>query len=80
MLFRLFSRHISRTQSFREKCLFTFNVFVALKLQVSLIRRLVACTARTRVDRRTDRQTDTPSTVTLAAHAHRGLTPLLQAW
>ena len=72
-LFRLFSRHISGTQSFQENRLFYFHAFVALKLLVSLIGRLVACTARISVDRQTDKQTDRPSTVTLAAHARRGL-------
>ena len=61
--------HISGTQSFQENRLFYFHAFVALKLLVSLIGRLVACTARISVDRQTDR----PSTVTLAAHARRGL-------
>ena len=76
-LFRLFSRHISGTLSFQENRLFYFHAFVALKLLVSLIGRLVACTARISVDRQTDRQTDKqtdrPSTVILAAHARRGL-------
>ena len=57
-----FSRHISGTQSFQENRLFAFHAFVALKLlvslSVSLIGRLVACSARTRVDKQTDRQTD----------------------
>ena len=64
-------RHISGTQSFQENRLFNFHAFVALKLLVSLIGRLVACTARINVDRQTDR----PSTVTLAAHARRGFGP-----
>ena len=76
-LFRLFSRHISRTQSFQQNCHITFHALVALKLLVSLISRLVACSARIVVDRQTDkqtnRQTHRPSTVTLAAHARRGL-------
>ena len=46
-----------------------FLALVALKLLVSLISRLVACSARTVVDRQTHRTT----TVTLAAHARRGL-------
>ena len=41
-LFRLFSRHISRTQSFQPNRHISFLAFVALKLLVSLISRLVA--------------------------------------
>ena len=40
-----------------------------MKLLVSLISRLVACSARTVVDRQADRQTHGTTTVTLAAHA-----------
>ena len=50
-----------------------FLALVALKLLVSLISRLVACSARIVADRQTDRQTHRTTTVTLAAHAHRGL-------
>ena len=57
-LFRLFSRHISRTQSFQQNRHINFHALVALKLLVSLISRLVACSARIVVDRQTDRQTD----------------------
>ena len=66
--------HISRTQSFQQNRHIIFHALVALKLLVSLISRLVACSARIVVDRRvgTNRQTDRP-TVTLAAHARRGL-------
>ena len=46
-----------------------FHALVALKLLVSLISRLVACSARIVVDRQTNR----PTTVTLAVHACRGL-------
>ena len=53
----------SRTQSFQENRPFVFQI---LKLLVSLIGRFVACSARISVD--THRQT-----VTLAAHARRGL-------
>ena len=67
-LFRLFSRHISRTQSFQQNRHIGFHALVALKLLVSLISRLVACSARIVVHRQTD-----TTTVTLAAHARRGL-------
>ena len=50
-----------------------FLSLVALKRFVSLISRLVACSARIVVDKQTDRQTHRPSTVTLAAHVHEGL-------
>ena len=67
--------HISRTQSFQQNRHIIFHALVALKLLVSLISRLVACSARIVVDRQTDRHTDhVPTTVTLAAHARRGLT------
>ena len=59
-LFRLFSRHISRTQSFQQNRHVDFHALVALKLMVSLISRLVACSARIVVDRQTDRHTDHP--------------------
>ena len=73
-LFSLFSRHISRTQSFQQNRHIIFPALVALKLLVSLISRLVACSARIVVDRQTDTQTHRTTTVTLAAHARRGLT------
>ena len=50
-------------------CHFNFLAHVPLKLLVSLISRLVACSARIVADRHTHR----PTTVTLAAHARRGL-------
>ena len=68
-LFRLFSRHISGTQSFRENRHISIDLLVVHNPLVPLIGRLVACSARTRADRQTDRTT----TVTLAAHARRGL-------
>ena len=40
---------------------------------VSLMSRFGACSGRIRGDRHTDTQTHRASTVTLAAHAHRGL-------
>ena len=57
--FACFSHHISRTQSFQQNRHIIFLALVALKLLVSLISRLVACSARIVVDRQTDRQTDT---------------------
>ena len=76
-LFSLFSRHISRTQSFQQNRHVSFLALVALKLLVRLISRLVACSARIVADkqtnRQTDRQTHRKTTVTLAAHARRGL-------
>ena len=64
-----FSRHISRTQSFQRNRHVTFLALVALKLLVSLISRLVTCSARIVADKQTHRTT----TVTLSAHARRGL-------
>ena len=58
-LFSLFSRHISRTQSFQQNRHVIFPALVALNLLVSLISRLVACSARIVADKQTDRQTDT---------------------
>ena len=74
-LFRLFSRHISRTQSFQENHQINFQARVLLKPLVSLIGRLVACGARIAADGQTDTHTHTDqvATVTLAAHAGRGL-------
>ena len=66
--------YISRTQSFQQNRHIIFHALVALKLLVSLISRLVACSARIVVDRQTNKQTHGPTTVTLAAHARRGLT------
>ena len=45
-LFSLFSRHISRTQSFQQNRHILFLALVVLKLLVSLINRLVACSLR----------------------------------
>ena len=67
--FACFSCHIARTQSFQQNRHVLFLALVALQLLVSLISRLVACSTRIVVDR----QIHTPSTVTLAAHARRGL-------
>ena len=74
-LFCLFSRHISRTQSFKQNRHIRFRALVALKLLVSLISHLVACSARIVVDRHThtNRQTHRPNTVTVATFARRGL-------
>ena len=57
-LFRLFSRHISRTQSFQQNRHISFHALVALKMLVSLINRLVACSPRIVIDRQTDTQND----------------------
>ena len=73
-MYVLISRHISRMQSFQQNRHIIFLALVALKLLVSLIICLVACSARIVVDTQTDRQrTDRHTTVTLAAHARRGL-------
>ena len=77
MLFSLFSRHISRTQSFQQNRHINFLALVALKLLVSLISRLVACSPRIVVDTQTHTQTHRTTTVTLAAHARRGLMTFL---
>ena len=69
-LFRLFSRHIYQTQSFQENRPFYFQVHIVLKTLVSLMGRLVACSAR--IDGQTDRRyghTQRLSTVTFVAHA-----------
>ena len=67
----LFSRHISRTQSFQQNRHIIFPALVALNLLVPLINRLVARSERIVVDKQTDRHRTT--TVTLAAHARLGL-------
>ena len=76
-LFSLSSRHISRTQSFQEKRQINIKDLATLKRFVAVIGRPVPCTARLasdrRTDGRTDKQTDRPSTVTIAAHARQGL-------
>ena len=64
---------ISLERSRFSKIATFFRALVALKLLVSLISCLVVCSARIVVDTQTNRQTHRPSTVTLAAHAHRGL-------
>ena len=75
--FACFSRHISRTLSFQQNHHISFLALVALKLLVSLISRLVACSARIVIDRQTDKQTHRTTTVTLAAHARRGLITII---
>ena len=79
-LFRMFSHHISRTQSFQQNSQIMFHALVALKMLVSLISRLVARSPRIAVHKQTDRQTNRQTkqthrttTVTIAAHARRGL-------
>ena len=49
-----------------------FRAVVALKTSVPFTCRFIACSSRIKVCQ-TDTQTDRPSTVTLAAHARRGL-------
>ena len=65
--------YISRTQSYQQNRHILFLALVALKLLASFISLLVACSARIVGDRQTDRQTHRTTTVTLAAHARRGL-------
>ena len=48
-----------------------YLALVALKLLVSLINRLVACSARIVADKQTNKQTHRTTTVTLAAYAYR---------
>ena len=57
-LFSLFSRHISRTQSFQQNRHVIFLALVTLKLLVSLMSRLVACSQRIVVDRQTNGHTE----------------------
>ena len=56
-LFHLFS-HTSGTQLFRENRHVYIHLLVVHNPLVPLIGRLVACSARTRADRQTDRQND----------------------
>ena len=49
---------------------FIFHALVVLKMLVSLISRLVACSPRIVVDRQTNRQIHRTTTATLAVHAH----------
>ena len=61
LVFSLFSRHISRSQSFQQNRHINFHALVALKMLVSLISRLVVCSLRIVVDKQTDRQTQNDS-------------------
>ena len=63
----------SRTALFYRNRHIIFLALVALEPLVSLMSRFGACSARIRGDRQTHTQTHRASTVTLAAHAHRGL-------
>ena len=67
----VFTLYLSNTQSFQQNRHIIFHTLVALKLLVDR-----------QIDRQTDRRTDgwthRPTTVTLAAHARRGLTTLPQ--
>ena len=69
----LFSRHISRNAVVSGKSPFYFSGSHSSEAMVSLIDHLVACSTRISVDR----QTDKPSTETLAAHAHAGVVGLV---
>ena len=67
-----------RIRQFYEKLHLNIAANLTLNKMVSFIILLIARTARIacqdrQTDRQTDRQNDKPSTVTLAAHARRGL-------
>ena len=63
-----------RIRQFKEKRHFDIAANLTLKTMVSFIILLIACTARIAcADRHTYRQTHETTTVTLAAHARRGL-------
>ena len=64
---------LERSRFSKIPTLFFMPLHIALKLLVSLISRFVACSAGIVVDRQTHRQTHRTTTVTLAAHARRGL-------
>ena len=71
---RLFTPYLSNAVVSAKSPHF-FLALVALKLLVSLISRLVACSAGIVADKQTHRTT----TVTLAAHARRGLKSQVQS-
>ena len=63
-----------RIRQFKEKRHYNIAANLTLNTMASFVILLVARTARIACsDRQTDRQNDKPSTVTLAAHARRGL-------
>ena len=70
----------SRTASFLRNRHISFRALVALEPLVSLMSRFGACSSRISGDRhthrQTDRQTHRTTTVTLSAHARRGLISL----
>ena len=75
---KLKKRSNFRIRQFYEKRHFNIAANLTLNTMVSFIIFLIARTARIACpDRQTDRQNDKPSTVTLAAHARRGLIILL---
>ena len=68
---------ISLERSRFSKIATFFSCPCAMKMLVSLISRLVACSPRIVVDKQTDRHRHRTTTVTLAAHVLRGLIILL---
>ena len=61
------------TKHFQRKSLKHFDLHPPLKGLVSFVARIITCKGRCWVKLQTQTQTHSPSTVTLAAHARRGL-------
>ena len=74
--------HISGTQSFHENLHVDIHLPVVYNWLVLLIGHLVACSARTRADKQTntDRETDTPSTVSINQSINQSLHGPTRAW
>ena len=68
-----FTPKLSKSEFFEKNLYFENKASVALNPLVSLIGRLVARSGRKSGNRRTDGRNDKTTTVTLAAHARRGL-------